>query len=177
MTLAVEHLYHLGHRRIGHVAGPWDTSTGARRTAGFVATARVLELDDPPIVEAVAFAEAAGLDAARALLADAPEVTGIVAANDLIALGAIVAVNERDLRCPEDISVVGFNDMPFVDRFNPPLTTIRVAEYEIGRRAARLLLERIDRPAEHPETILISPELVVRGSTAPVRTEGRARSD
>jgi LacI family transcriptional regulator len=166
MTLAVEHLYQLGHRRIGHAGGPADTSTGARRATGFAAAARLLELDDSPIVQAATFTQGAGLDAARALLAQAPDLTAIVAGNDLIALGAMLAVEEGGRRCPGDVSVVGFNDMPFVDRFNPPLTTVRIPEYEIGRRAARMLLDRIDHPAEHTETILISPELVVRGSTA-----------
>jgi len=90
-----------------------------------------------------------------------------VAANDLIALGSIEAGEEAGLRCPDELSVVGFNDMPFVDRFRPALTTVRIPEYEIGRRAARLLLARIEQPDDRPETILIAPELVVRDSTAP----------
>ncbi|HYT30274.1 MAG TPA: substrate-binding domain-containing protein, partial [Actinomycetota bacterium] len=68
------------------------------------------------------------------------------------------------------------NDMPFVDRFRPPLSTVRILEYEIGLRAARLLQGRIDRPDQEPETILMAPELIVRGSTAPPPTRrSRAR--
>ena len=91
-----------------------------------------------------------------------------MAANDLIALGVIEAGEEAGLRCPDAFSVVGFNDMPFVDRFRPALTTVRIPEYEIGMRAARLLLARIEAPGQKPETILIHPELVVRESTAPL---------
>jgi LacI family transcriptional regulator len=168
MSLAVEHLHGLGHREIAHVAGPADTSTGARRAAGFAAAIRLLDLDDSRTSQASGFAEAAGRQAARPLFAiGSRRPTAVVAANDLIALGVIEAGEEAGLRCPEDFSVVGFNDMPFVDRFRPALTTVRIPEYEIGRRAARMLLARIDQPDARPETVLIAPELVVRDSTAP----------
>lgn len=85
----------------------------------------------------------------------------------LIALGVLAAADEAGLPCPDAISVVGFNDMPFVDRIRPALTTVRIPEYEIGRRAAALLLARIREPEQRPETILVAPELVVRDSTGP----------
>jgi LacI family transcriptional regulator len=168
MTLAVDHLYQLGHRRIAHVAGPADTSTGARRAAGFAAAMSLLGMPPGRVVPAGAFAEAAGRAAARQLFARRSRLTAVVAANDLIALGVIEAGEEAGLRCPEDVSVVGFNDMPFVDRFRPALTTIRIPEYQIGRRAAQLLLGTIEQPNGRPETILVPPELVVRGSTTSV---------
>jgi LacI family transcriptional regulator len=176
MTIAVEHLYELGHRRIGHVAGPSDTSTGARRAAGFAAAMASLGLSGGVLGHASAFGEAAGREAARPLFARRPPPTAIVAANDLIALGVIEAGEEAGLRCPRDFSVIGFNDMPFVDRFRPPLTTIRIPEYEIGRRAAGLLQGRIEQPDQKPETILIGPELVVRESVAR-RPEGPRDTD
>lgn len=168
MTIAVEHLHGLGHRRIAHVAGPLDTSTGARRAAGFGAAMAMLGLSGSLVSRASGFAEAAGREAARPLFARTPRPTAVVAANDLIALGVIEAGEEAGLRCPDEFSVVGFNDMPFVDRFRPALTTVRIPEYEIGRRAARLLQARIEVPGQKPETILIHPELVVRESTARV---------
>jgi LacI family transcriptional regulator len=67
------------------------------------------------------------------------------------------------------VSVVGFNDMPYADRFHPALTTIRISQYELGSQAASLLLETVSDPDREPETKLVPPELVVRGSTAPVR--------
>lgn len=167
MFVAVEHLYQLGHRRIGHVAGPADTSTGARRASGFAAAMTHFGLSAKLLVRAAAFGEAAGREAARPLFARRSRPTAIVGANDLIALGAIEAGEEAGLRCPDDFSVVGFNDMPFVDRFRPALTTIRIPEYEIGLRAARLLQSRIERPDQKPETILIAPQLVIRESTVP----------
>jgi len=166
MTLAVEHLHGLGHRRIAHVAGPADTSTGARRAAGFASTMKLLGLPRRRVAQASAFAEAAGREASRPLFAGGSRQTAIVAANDLIALGVIEAGEEAGLSCPEDFSVVGFNDMPFVERFRPALTTVRIPEYEIGRRSAELLLTHIEQPHRGTETVLIAPELVVRGSTA-----------
>ena len=93
-----------------------------------------------------AFTEAEGARVCRELLDAAPDVTAIVAANDLLALGCYDVLAERGLRCPDDVSVVGFNDMPFADRFDPPLTTVRIPHYEIGAAAADLLLERLGEP-------------------------------
>jgi LacI family transcriptional regulator len=84
-----------------------------------------------------------------------------------VALGCYDVFEERDIRCPDQISVIGFNDMPFAGRFDPPLTTIRIPHYEIGARAAELLLElRGDGPATSPQ-VQLPAELVVRASTAP----------
>jgi len=173
MMLAVEHLYQLGHRRIGHVAGPPDTSTGSRRAGGFAAAIEFHDLPDGMVVRAKAFGEEAGRVAAERLFARKTPPSAVVAANDLIALGTIDAAEAAGLRCPGDVSVVGFNDMPFVDRLKPSLTTLRIPEYEIGRRAAALLLDRVEDPELRPETVLVSPELVVREST--VRAGAPAR--
>jgi LacI family transcriptional regulator len=173
MTLAVEHLHRLGHRFMAHVAGPSDTSTGARRAAGFSAAVRSLGLPEPVVREASAFGDTAGREAARPIFEEKPRPTAIVAANDLIALGVIEAGEEGGLRCPDDFSLVGFNDMPFVDRFQPPLTTVRIPEYEIGLRAGRMLLGRIQDPDRAAETVLVAPELVPRESAGPC---GCARS-
>ena len=87
--------------------------------------------------------------------------------NDLLALGSYDALEERGLRCPEDVSVVGYNDMPFVDRFRPPLTTVRVPHYQLGATAAHLMLEQLQAVNAPSRQLLLAPELVVRGSTAP----------
>jgi LacI family transcriptional regulator len=118
---------------------------------------------------AKAFTEAEGARLCRALL-DAPgEVTAIVAANDLLALGCYDVLAERGLRCPQDVSVVGFNDMPFADRFNPPLTTVRIPHREMGAAAAEVLLELMAEPQTPPRQILLPATLIVRGSTGAVR--------
>jgi LacI family transcriptional regulator len=167
MALAVDHLHDLGHRRIGHVAGPPQTSTGSRRAAGFEAAIRSFGLESVPPVEVTSFTEEAGRAAASTILASKRRPSAIVAANDLVALGVLDAADSLGLSCPQDFSLVGFNDMPFVGRLDPPLTTVRIDEYEIGLRASRLLLSLIDDPASRPETIMIGPSLVIRSSTAP----------
>jgi LacI family transcriptional regulator len=168
-ALAVAHLAGIGHRSIGHIAGPQETTTGLLRYRGFMEAMDDAGLAAGPgmVAHADAFAVAAGAACARGLLAAAAAPTGIVAANDLLALGAYTAIAEAGLRCPADVSVVGFNDMPFTDRFAPPLTTVHIPHGAIGARAAELLLERIEDPAATPQTLMFEPTLTVRASTAP----------
>ncbi|MDE2002185.1 MAG: LacI family DNA-binding transcriptional regulator [Betaproteobacteria bacterium] len=170
-ALAVRHLALLGHRAIGHVAGPQRLSTGAGRRSGFVAARRAIggESGPPPIAEAASYGIEAGAHAAAALLAAHPRITAIVAANDLLALGCYDEARRRGLACPRDISITGFNDMPFADRFDPPLTTVRIAQRAMGVEAARLLLAEIENPRSPKREIKLQPELVVRGSTAQPR--------
>ena len=164
---AVEHLHSLGHRRLAFVGGPLDTSNGARRRASFDETVHRLGLTDVVALTTPAFDEQAGYAAAQTLITKHPGITGVVAGNDLLATGIIAAAAERGRNCPADISVVGFNDMLLAGRLQPPLTTIRIPQYDVGARAAELLLAQVDDPDRHPETVLISGELIVRGSTAP----------
>ena len=168
---AVEHLVGLGHRRIAHIAGPQNLSTGHLRHEGFLQAIRDagLEPDDKLILTAQAFVESEGERLCGELLDTGHELTAIVAGNDLMALGCYDAFVARGLRCPDDISVVGFNDMPFADWFSPPLTTIRIPHYEIGSQAASLLLELLGDPDSDAarRQVLLDPTLVVRKSTAP----------
>jgi LacI family transcriptional regulator len=114
--------------------------------------------------------EAEGHRVTADLLEQSPATTAVVAANDRLALGAIDAIRDSGRICPDDVSVVGFNDMPYSERFSPPLTTVHISQYELGSMAARLLLETINDPGRAIETQLAPPELVVRGSTAPPPT-------
>lgn len=164
---AVEHLFELGHRRLAFIGGPLSTSNGARRRDSFEQALRRLTLPPAPALETATFDDAAGYAAARRLFAASPEVTGVVAGNDLLAVGIISAAAETGRMCPEGISVVGFNDMMLADRLCPPLTTVRVGQYGVGKRAAELLLALVGDPGRDHETVLISGELMVRGSTAP----------
>jgi len=164
---AIEHLVGLGHRAIGHVAGPQIMSTGLLRYRGFVEAMAAHGLrPDHAVVFATGFAEEAGATAARELLRQFPQYTAIVAGNDLIALGVYQAAEELGRRCPDDLSVVGFNDMPFADKFSPPLTTVHVPMYDLGRRSAELLLDRLEGRAPAPGTVLLATRLVVRASTS-----------
>lgn len=171
MRLAVDHLVALGHRRIGHIAGPQDLSTGKGRLDGFLAAMDAHDLPTPPI--AVAFAQAfsreAGREAAFHLLERAPDLTAVVAANDLLALGLYDALGAKGMACPRHISVVGHNDMPFVDMISPPLTTVRIRHREMGAEAARLLLRLVRDRAEGGVDVVLKPDLIVRASTAPPR--------
>ena len=169
MRLAVEHLFSLGHRRIGHVAGPAHLSTGVRRRAGFEAAMRTLGLEVDAIVTAGAYQRGAGAMAAAELL-DSFAVTAIAASNDLLALGAYRAMAGLGLSCPQDVSIVGHNDMPLVDMVAPPLTTIRIDPLALGEKAAALLLDWLGSPpGMEPRAVQLvtKPTLVVRGSTAP----------
>ncbi len=166
---AVEHLAALGHRSIGHVAAPQRMSTGLRRYRGFLEAMSEcgLEVLEDAVVFATGFTEEAGAVAALQLLSSGANCTAVVAANDLIALGVYSAAAKLGLRLPQDLSVVGFNNMPFVDKLAPPLTTVNVPVYDLGVRAAELLLERLQDETAQPRTLLLETRLIERGSTAP----------
>lgn len=166
--LAVRHLADLGHADIGHIAGPQDLSTGVSRLRGFgdAVQERHLPSDPGRIVVVPSYGRESGRAAAVALLGAGPPPTGIVAANDLLALGVYDALREAGLRCPRDISVTGYNDMPLVDLVAPPLTTVRIPHHEMGAEAARLLLRKLDRPETPDVDVVLHPTLVVRSSTA-----------
>jgi LacI family transcriptional regulator len=135
--LAVEHLVELGHTRIAHLAGPDDVSTGRQRREGFEEAMRNAGLDPALVRTGHAFTEAEGARLCEELLdADEP-FTAIVAGNDLMALGCYDVFTARGIACPDEVSVVGFNDMPFAARFAPPLTTIAIPHYEIASRAMK----------------------------------------
>ena len=174
MRMAVAHLIAQGHRRIAHIAGPQEVSTGLSRYRGFVAAMGThgLAADPDLIVTAKAFSIEEGLRCTRALLERRADCTAVAAGNDMLAVGCFAALEEVGLNCPADMSVVGFNDMPFIDRLRPPLTTIRFPHYQVGTEAAQLLLERIGGQGGPVRVIYLAPELVVRGSTAPARQTG-----
>ncbi|MEV8535558.1 LacI family DNA-binding transcriptional regulator [Streptomyces sp. NPDC051211] len=163
-----EHLLALGHRRIAYIAGPPGLSTTRARLAGHRAA---LHRHDPALADACAaltvhagFERSAGYDATRELLRRAEPFTAVVAANDTIALGVAAALREQDIRIPEDVSVAGFDDLPFCVDTAPPLTTVRVPLRAAGVLAAQLVTGRRQPP---PGGITTLPtELMVRGSTA-----------
>jgi LacI family transcriptional regulator len=170
IRLAVEHLTALGHRRIAHLAGPQDVSTGHRRREGFLAVLRDLGMDATaaPIEPCAAYTEEEGRRGLLALLDRGTPFTALVAANDLLALGCYDALEERGLRCPEHLSVTGFNDMPMVGKLSPPLTTVHIPLYDMGAEAARMLLAQLQGAGVPPRTVSLQPRLIVRKSTGPV---------
>jgi LacI family transcriptional regulator len=170
---AVDFLAGLGHTKIAHLAPPRSHSTGRERIAGFRAAMRRagLEVRSEFIESGRAVTLEEGARLCAALLEAHPEVTAIVAGNDLMALGCYDALRTAGLRCPDDISIIGFNDMPFAERFDPPLTTVRFDHYEMGAAAVGVLLRRLRAPDGEPAAVHLELEtrLVVRGSTGPPR--------
>lgn len=164
----VAHLHELGHRRLAYVAGPPELSTTVTRRDAFVAAVARRGLDPSGIrlTSCAAYTAAAAAPVVHDLLVSDPQVTAIVAGNDMIALGCFVALEEAGLSCPEDVSVVGFNDMPLVDRLKPALTTVSIPQHEIGTAAASLLLERIAGRSETTASVLLPTLLMVRDSTS-----------
>jgi LacI family transcriptional regulator len=156
MRLAVEHLAALGHTQVVYLSGPHDTSTGRERSAAFRQAIRT-------------YTEVAGAEVARKLLVSRQEFTAIVAGNDLIAMGVLSVLAEHGIKCPTEVSVIGFNDMTMVNRLTPPLTTVRLPLERIGHLAARTLLAELESGPQDAGAIqtLLGVELMVRGTTAP----------
>ncbi len=169
MRLAVDHLVALGHRRIAHLAGPSGLSTGLARRIGFEQALHGHGLQPAALAECPAYDIAAGAAAMAQLLPAhaAPAFTAVVAANDLIALGALQVLHARGIDVPRALSLIGHNDMPLLDQISPPLTSVRIQHYEMGFRAARLLLEDLQGVPGSASMLVLRPELVLRGSTAP----------
>jgi len=175
MELAVHHLAERGHRRIAHIAGPQNVSTGYYRCRGFRRACRGLSKlgVTPAVVYSTEFTVEYGEIACRALLRDHPDVTAIAAANDMLALGALRHLQARSICCPADISIIGMNDMPFMDTISPALTTIRTPAADLGREAAAILVAMINGLPIEDRRVVLQPELVIRDS---VDTIGRTQS-
>jgi LacI family transcriptional regulator len=163
--LAMRHLHGLGHTRIATITGRQDTKAGADRLLGYRAEAQALGLDVPPEYEQHGdFYSESGEAAMRALLAlDGPP-TAVFAAADLMAVGAIRALEEAGLRCPDDVAVVGFDDIQLAELVTPALTTIRQDAPGIGTAAGRSLVEMIENPEVVPPARMLPVKLIVRDS-------------
>ena len=164
--LATQHLIDLGHRRIAHLAGTPTTSTGQLRRRGFEAALADAGLPAPAelLVES-GYVEEGGVRAMDRLLGLDEPPTAVFAVTDMVAVGAYAAVAARGLRIPEDVAIVGYNDIPLASRLSPGLTTVHVPIHEFGSAAARVLLEELETGRVEPRRIVYSPQLAVRGST------------
>ncbi|MFF5112623.1 LacI family DNA-binding transcriptional regulator [Streptosporangium sp. NPDC000509] len=156
---AVRHLMERGRRRIATIAGPQDMIAGIDRLDGYRAVLR--DSDRRSIVAVGDFTRESGTIAMRQLLADDPEIDAVFVANDLMALGALTALRQAGRRVPDDVALVGFDDIPAVSYAEPPLTTVRQPTVEMGRRLARMVLD-----LEEKAQVTLPTELVVRESTA-----------
>jgi LacI family transcriptional regulator len=171
---ALAHLKALGHRRIAYIKGQRFSSDTAVRWATIRDAAKVLALPIDRALVGQLDGESPlpdlGYVATKRLLAVTPRFTALFAFNDISALGAIRAIRDAGLRVPEDVSVVGFDDIASAAYQNPGLTTVRQPLYEMGQRAADTLVARMEKPDEAvPRTISLEPSLIVRGTTARAR--------
>jgi DNA-binding LacI/PurR family transcriptional regulator len=176
--LALRHLYQLGHRKIAFMRGGSHSSDADDRWNCLMAVARDMKI--PVLPELIVQLELRvstpelGFAPTNELIDRGRDFTALVCYNDIAAIGAIRALMNHRLRVPEDVSVVGFDDIQGAAFHNPSLTTIRQPLHEMGMVAARILLQRIRGQATFPDVVPIHPELVIRESTCPPR-RGRAR--
>jgi DNA-binding LacI/PurR family transcriptional regulator len=162
---ATEHLLAAGHRTVWHVSGPADWYDAAGRVEGWRQALHAAGAEVPPLLPAD-WSASAGY-AAGLVLARMSEVTAVFAANDHLALGLLRALSERGRRVPQEVSVVGFDDVPEAAYFIPPLTTVRPDFFAVARAGLDLLLARMADPARAPGRVVLAPALVVRDSVAP----------
>ncbi|MFJ3229612.1 LacI family DNA-binding transcriptional regulator [Streptomyces sp. NPDC086787] len=159
-----EHLLGLGHRRLGYIAGPGEWTATRHRLAGHRAALGAADVaEDPRWTVHGGCDRRSGYDAARELLLRDPSLTAVVAANDSLALGACAALRDLGLRIPEDVSVAGFDDLPFSLDVVPSLTTVRLPLAEAGARAGRIATGREEPPPGGLATV--RGELMARGSS------------
>jgi LacI family transcriptional regulator len=164
-------LIRLGHRRIGFVTGAMDLGCAVERLAGYhAALAGYGIAPDPTLVYSGDFHQPSGYDGGLALLALPEPPTAIFASNDEMAFGVMAAARDRSLRLPDDVSIVGFDDIPQAATSYPPLTTVRQPLEEMGRVATRRLVELIAQPQLQVARVALPTALVVRESCqAPAR--------
>ncbi|WP_091547234.1 LacI family DNA-binding transcriptional regulator [Modestobacter sp. DSM 44400] len=174
--LATRHLLELGHRTVHHVTGPADSQEARDRIEGWRAELLAAGAPEPGYLRGN-WTPSSGYEAGRQLAArmrDGDDVTAVFLANDQMALGLLAAFHDVGLHAPQDVSVVGFDDLPEAPYFSPPLTTVRQDFAELGRRGVQLVLARLrgeDVAAPEP----VAPQLVVRSTTGPYPVPGSGR--
>jgi DNA-binding LacI/PurR family transcriptional regulator len=168
--LALRHLYELGHRKIAFVKGPNIIPDTEYRWRSILEVARQLDIKVQPDhciqLDADSWSPGVGYEPMRDLLARARDFTAIFCFNDISAIGVIRAIYDAGLSVPEDISVIGFDDIMSAAYHKPSLTTVRQPLREMGRQGAQVLLDMISQPEkQYPEEIVMQPELIAREST------------
>ena len=164
---AVSHLAQLGHTRVGFIGLPLSLTVGNERYAGYIDALAQHGLESTADLVRIGDArQASGYRCACDLLTLRPPITALFVANNLMTLGALDAIHECGVAVPEQLSVIGFDDMPLTAYIEPPLTMVAQPTYELGQAAARLLFDRIDRPGRTVEHVRFKTKLIVRNSTA-----------
>jgi LacI family transcriptional regulator, galactose operon repressor len=164
---ATRHLIDLGHRRIGLIAGPASTSSGADRTAGFVRAHREIGLEaDASLIHEADFTKSGGATAMQRLLDAAARPTALIAANNQMAVGALGVARRLGVSIPTELSFISFDDLDWYELATPQITAVAQPAYDTGVAAARLLLGRLSSPDGAPRVVRLATELVTRESTA-----------
>lgn len=165
--MAAMHLIELGHRHIGVIAGPPNSRSGRERLKGYRKTMETCSITVPSKWQIYCAPQAeGGYEAATALIQRAPELTALLAYNDLNAVGALRACQELGLQVPQSLSLVGFDDIYLASLLSPALTTVHIDKYELGQKALELALKMMDREHWQPNPIVLTTCLVIRSSTA-----------
>jgi LacI family transcriptional regulator len=166
--IAAQYLLSLGHTSIVTILGPENEECTQKRLSGFTKALRNADIpEDPRLIVNGDWSAKSGEAAIRKLLGYQVQFSAICAQNDWMAMGAIRALRGSGLKIPDDISVVGYDDLPITAFFDPPLTTIRQPIEQFGIRAAEVLINHIRKPDKLPEIITLVPNLVIRDTCAP----------
>ena len=166
---ATEYLLGLGHKRIAMLTGPSDWNSARDRREGYIQALQANGVSpDPELIIEAAWLHRDGYLGMQMLLEKKVPFSAVFAQNDRLARGAISALHQAGLRVPEDVSVIGYDDVPEAEFSDPPLTTIRQPMKEIGQAATRLLIQMIENPETSPTQVLFDTELVVRSSCTPL---------
>jgi len=167
--LATRHLLELGHRRIAFVSGPLSIRQYTERRRGARRAIKMAGLDPNEVMSDILIAAqnaSSGEQCVETLLTQTPQASAIFCANDLLALGVMRGLGQRGIKIPDDIALIGYDDVEFASMLSPALTSIRQPKYQLGRAAAELLLHEINETEKHQHTqIMYQPELIVRAST------------
>ena len=161
---AAQHLIECGHQHIGIISGPQEWPSNARRLSGYQQALRQAGLDMPTVYTDRTTIES-GEEAYQQLVAECPEITAICAVNDSMAIGAIRAAEAEGRHVPNDLAVIGFDDISWASLNKPPLSTIRIPKNQLGREAASRLISMLENPDMPPTELTIAVELIKRAST------------
>ena len=162
---AVEHLLALGHRRVGFIQGSPHLSTSRERRQGYVDALEAAGVSvDRSLIRSGDSRQESGARVASEMLAAADRPSALLVGNSMMTLGALEAIQRAGLRIPDDVAIIGYDDMPWAMAVTPPLTVVRQPGYELGARAMELLLRRIEEPTRSTTVVTLQPELVVRES-------------
>jgi LacI family transcriptional regulator len=160
---ATSHLIRLGHQDVAFIGGPETMSTARLRKAGFLEAMKDAG-NLTPRIELSNFRQEGGYQAMQSLLDSPNRPSALLVANNVMTLGALQCIHEHQLAIPKDVALVGFDDTPWVTSLQPPLTVIAQPTFEMGKIAARLLLDRIERPENPIQRITLETQLIIRQS-------------